>query len=150
MYSKKATAFNLQSKYWLTSFFSSNFWKRCGKKIKLWAKLRTWSRRRGKKKYLHYCSLASHSSKELIYPDSYLNNSTWLGRFVRETDSRRTGNILFNLQRSALSSWRLLLWSLLKASKGSTKRFTGIQWNSSFTWVLVLSSCSHKYHRLVP
>lgn len=95
MYSKKATAFNLQSKYWLTCYFSSNFWKRCGKSIKGWAKLRTWLRRRRsrkKEKKPHYSVLL----------DIYLNNFTWLGWFVREIDSHRTRNIQTYLKKNLL------------------------------------------------
>lgn len=125
--------------------FSSNFWKRCGKSIKGWAKLRTWLRRRRsrkKEKKPHYSVLL----------DIYLNNFTWLGWFVREIDSHRTRNIQTHLKKICFVFLKasFVVFILNTSKKSTKKRFTGFIADPHWPSILVLLGCYDKCHRPVP
>ena len=94
------------------------------------------------------CFIAVYFSNKLIYSDIYLNNSTWLGWFVREID-RELG--IFSFTCKNLQAFRsLLLWSLLSTSEGCTEK---VHWNSVELFiysVIIHSGCYNKSHRSVP
>lgn len=94
------------------------------------------------------CFTAVYFSNKLIYSNIYLNNSTWLGWFVREID-RELGIFSFTC-KNLQAFWSLLLWSLLSTSKGCTEK---VHWNSVELFiysVIIHSGCYNKSHRSVP